>query len=96
MKKAPFGLDWNNQKYHLVGHLLNINDAYENKRICADVYVAQVTRHAASRLDALEQIVRECGDYFDRFADAEYSTTGPEPIVNEEMIILTKIRELLP
>lgn len=45
--------------------------------------------------DEVTILLRECEEYFDQRADAEYLPDRPAPIGNEEMSILTNIRAFL-
>lgn len=64
----------------------------------ADALMAQ----GAERIEELRQtrdllcdVLRECEEYFDQRADAEYFTDSPSPVGNEEMKMLCLIRETL-
>ncbi len=48
-------------------------------------------------LDAeeLKELLLELEEYFDQRADAEYFTDSPAPVPNEEMRMLTMIRDAL-
>ena len=52
-------------------------------------------REAEARADSAEAMLRECEEYFDQRADAEYFPDSPSPHPNEEMKLLTEIRAFL-
>lgn len=58
-----------------------------------DPYAA--LRELRPRLEALTELLRECEDYFDNRADAEYFTDSAAPVPNEEMKLLTAIRDAI-
>ena len=41
------------------------------------------------------KILNDCAEYFDQRADAEYFPNSPRPYPNEEMTLLTEIREFM-
>lgn len=50
---------------------------------------------AVNAHDALLEALDACEDYFDSRADAEYFTDSAAPVPNEEMKLLTLVREAL-
>ena len=51
--------------------------------------------HWKERVNEAETLLRDCEEYFDQRADAEYFTDSPAPVGNEEMNMLTAIRAFL-
>lgn len=46
-------------------------------------------------IETLTAALTECEDYFDNRADAEYFTDSAAPVPNEEMTLLTLVRDAL-
>lgn len=63
------------------------------KRRC-DMVVKEFS-DAASTLPVVVEALRECEEYFDQRADAEYFTESPGPVGNEEMTMLGVVRNAL-
>ena len=50
---------------------------------------------AEKEITRLREALKECEEYFDQRADAEYFTDSPTPIPNEEMKMLVLVRDAL-
>ena len=46
-------------------------------------------------MEKIIDALRECEEYFDQRADAEYFTDSPSPVANEEMKLLQTVRAAL-
>lgn len=74
--------------------------AFEDGREIGHSVSRKVARDIASELigaaapDLLETL-RECEEYFDNRADAEYFPDSAAPVPNKEMTLLTAIREAI-
>ncbi|KFB11060.1 hypothetical protein [Nitratireductor basaltis] len=55
----------------------------------ANVYNAKNCREVAEQYGYLLEALHECAEYFDRFADAEFTQDGPNP--NVEMTLLQSV-----
>ena len=63
----------------------------EKQREANAAFIIKAANAHADLIDAL----RECEEYFDSRADAEYFTDSAAPVPNEEMKLLTLVRDAL-
>jgi len=54
----------------------------------------ELNERLVARNNELLCVLGDCYDYFDQRADAQYFTDSPSPHPNEEMTILSRIKEL--